>query len=71
MPEDGRKAVYKFSLQFKREKKSALTFQVDVTILYMCIATVARNSIPIISAAVLSFLESISSVAGPSYAETS
>ena len=48
-----------------------LTFYVDVIIVYMHMATVARKSIPIVSAAALSFLESISSVAGPSYVETS
>jgi hypothetical protein len=44
---------------------------VDVIILYMFMATVAKKSIPIVSAAALSFLESISSVDDPSYAETS
>jgi hypothetical protein len=44
---------------------------VDVIILYMFMATVARKSIPIVSAAARSFLESISSIDGPSYAETS
>jgi hypothetical protein len=53
------------------KRRAQLTFHVDVTIVYMCMATVARKSIPIMSAAVFSFLESISNVADPSYAETS
>jgi len=44
---------------------------VDAIIVYMCMVTVVRKSIPIVSAAAFSFLESISSVAGPSYADTS
>lgn len=57
------------SLSLKRGVR--LTFYVDVIIVYMRMATVARKSIPIISAAVFSFLGSINSIDGPMFAELS